>query len=118
MKLQTRLTALVSTIIILVSTALGLFTIESTKSIQIQRLDDRLNIAITELANTKDDPLSVATLLADQSELKFSVAYISAERDLTTINDSPADLSKTPSDIEITKALNKPISLDQSSGSE
>ena len=116
MKLQTRLSALVSTIIILVSTALGLFTIESTKSIQIQRLDDRLNIAITELANTKDDPLSVATLLADQSELKFSVAYISAERDLTTINDSPADLSKTPSDIEITKALNKPISLDQSSG--
>jgi two-component system OmpR family sensor kinase len=116
MRLQTRLTALVSTIIILVSTALGLFTIESTKSIQIQRLDDRLNLVVTELANTKDDPLSVATLLADQSELKFSVAYISAERDLTTINESPADLTKTPSEIEITKALIKPITLDQSSG--
>jgi len=116
MKLQTRLTVLVSTIIILVSTALGLFTIESTKSIQIQRLDDRLNLAVTELANTKDDPLSVATLLADQSELKFSVAYISAERDLTTINESPADLSNTPTDIEIIKALSKPITLDQNSG--
>lgn len=116
MKLQTRLASLVSAIIILVSTALGLFTIESTKSIQIQRLDDRLNLAVTELTNTKDDPLSVATLLADQSELKFSVAYISAERDLTTINESPADLSKTPSDIEITEALSNPITLDQSSG--
>jgi two-component system OmpR family sensor kinase len=116
MKLQTRLTALVSTIIILVSTALGLFTIESTKSIQIQRLDDRLNLAVTELANTKDDPLSLATLLADQSEFNFSVAYISAERDLTTIYESPADLSNTPSDIEITKALSRPITLDQNSG--
>lgn len=116
MKLQTRLTALVSTIIILVSTALGLFTIESTKSIQIQSLDDRLNLAISELTNTKDDPLSVATLLADQSELKFSVAYISAERDLTTINESPADLTSTPSNIELKNALLKPISLNQSAG--
>lgn len=116
MKLQTRLFSLVAIIIILVTSALGIFTIESTNSIQIQRLDDRLNLAIDELIDTKDDPLSVATLLADQSELKFSVAYISAERDLTTINESPADLLNTPSDKEINEALNKAITLDQNSG--
>ena len=115
MKLQTRLTALVSFLILIVASSIGFFAIKTTERIQYQRLDDRLSITATELQNTKDDPLTLASLLSDESNLKFSVAYLSAERDLTTINETSADLQKAPSEAELKIALNKSINLSDES---
>ena len=115
MKLQTRLTALVSFLVFVVAVSIGLFAIKTTEKIQYQRLDDRLNITVSEIKNTKDDPLSLASLLSDESSNKFSVAYISAERDLTTINESNADLLQTPSESRIKNSLTKAINLPENS---
>jgi hypothetical protein len=77
MKLQTRLIALVSTIIGLISTAIGLFAITITERNEIGRVDTVLSSSINQLINSKDDPLSLALLLADQSDQKFTVSYLS-----------------------------------------
>ena len=116
MKLQTRLTFLVTVIIVIVSTSFGLFALQINQSTQIQRLDDRLNLATSELSKSTEDPLSVATLLSDESDLKFSVAYVSEERDLITIYESSANLSKLPEEKDLIQSQVKPITLNQSGG--
>ena len=111
MKLQTRLTALVSTIIILISTAIGLFAITITERNEIGRVDTVLGSSVNQLINTKDDPLSLALLLADQSDQKFTVSYVSAERDITSLNQSAGDLLIVPTNHELTDSLSRGISV-------
>ena len=72
MKLQTRLTALVSTIIIVISAAIGLFAIVITERNEIGRIDTILTNSVNQLIDSDDDPLSLALLLADQSDQKFT----------------------------------------------
>ena len=111
MKLQTRLTALVSAIIILISAAIGLFAISITENNEVGRVDSILNSAVNQLVTTQDDPLSLALLLADQSDLKFTVSYISAAREITALNQSSGDLLGTPGDEDLSAALSEGITL-------
>ena len=111
MKLQTRLTALVSAIIILISAAIGLFAISITESNEIGRVDSILNSAVNQLANTQDDPLSLALLLADQSDLKFTVSYVSAAREITALNQSSGDLLGVPVNQDLSAALSEGFTL-------
>jgi signal transduction histidine kinase len=111
MKLQTRLTALVSAIIILISAAIGLFAISITENNEVGRVDSILNSAVNQLAITQDDPLSLALLLADQSDLKFTVSYISAAREITALNQSSGDLLGVPGDQDLSAALSEGITL-------
>ena len=111
MRLQTRLTALVSAIIILISAAIGLFAISITENNEVGRVDSILNSAVNQLAITQDDPLSLALLLADQSDLKFTVSYISAAREITALNQSSGDLLGTPGDEDLSAALSEGITL-------
>jgi signal transduction histidine kinase len=112
MKLQTRLTALVSAIIIFVSAAIGLFAISITENNEVGRVDSILTSAVNQLVDTQDDPLSLALLLAEQSDLKFSVTYISAAREITSLNQSAGDLRVTPNDQNLNKALAAGITLE------
>lgn len=111
MKLQTRLTALVSAIIILISAAIGLFAISITENNEVGRVDSILNSAVNQLVITQDDPLSLALLLADQSDLKFTVSYISAAREITALNQSSGDLPEVPVDQDLSAALSEGITL-------
>jgi signal transduction histidine kinase len=111
MKLQTRLTALVSAIIILISAAIGLFAISITENNEVGRVDSILNSAVNQLGITQDDPLSLALLLADQSDLKFTVSYISAAREITALNQSSGDLLGVPGDQDLSAALSEGITL-------
>ena len=111
MKLQTRLTALVSAIIILISAAIGLFAISITENNEVGRVDSILNSAVNQLAITQDDPLSLALLLADQSDLKFTVSYISAAREITALNQSSGDLLSVPGNQDLSAALSTGITL-------
>ena len=111
MKLQTRLTALVSAIIILISAAIGLFAISITESNEIGRVDSILTSAVNQLADTQDDPLSLGLLLADQSDLKFTVSYISAAREITSLNQSSGDLLDVPNDQDLSASLSEGVTL-------
>lgn len=112
MKLQSRLTALVSTIIILISIAIGLFAIVITERNEISRVDAILSNSVNQLINSDDDPLSLALFLADQSNQKFTVSFVSSNRDITALNQSSGDLSYVPSDSELRVSLSKGISID------
>ena len=111
MKLQTRLTALVSAIIIFISAAIGLFAISITESNEIGRVDSILSSAVNQLADTQDDPLSLGLLLADQSDLKFTVSYISAAREITSLNQSSGDLLGVPLDQDLYTSLSEGVTL-------
>jgi len=112
MKLQTRLTALVSAIIILISAAIGLFAISITENNEVGRVDSVLTSAVNQLVDTQDDPLSLALLLADQSDLKFTVSYISAVREITSLNQSSGDLEAVPTDRDLLASLSGGVTLD------
>ena len=112
MKLQSRLTALVSTIIVLISIAIGLFAIVITERNEISRVDAILSNSVNQLINSDDDPLSLALFLADQSNQKFTVSFVSSNRDITALNQSSGDLSNVPSDSELRASLSKGISID------
>ena len=112
MKLQTRLTALVSAIIILISAAIGLFAISITENNEVGRVDSILASAVNQLVDTQDDPLSLALLLADQSDLKFTVSYISAARELTSLNQSSGDLQVTPTDQDLLESLSEGVIIE------
>lgn len=112
MKLQTRLTALVSAIIILISAAIGLFAISITENNEVGRVDSILASAVNQLADTRDDPLSLALFLADQSDLKFTVSYISAARELTSLNQSSGDLLVAPINQDLLASLSEGVTLD------
>ena len=112
MKLQTRLTALVSAIIILISAAIGLFAISITENNEVGRVDSILASAVNQLVDTQDDPLSLALLLADQSDLKFTVSYISAAREITALNQSSGDLDGVPTDQDLSAAIAEGLTLD------
>ena len=112
MKLQTRLTALVSAIIIAISAAIGLFAISITENNEVGRVDSILASAVNQLVETQDDPLSLALLLADQSDLKFTVSYISAARELTSLNQSSGDLQVTPTDQDLLESLSEGVIIE------
>jgi len=112
MKLQTRLTALVSAIIILISAAIGLFAISITENNEVGRVDSVLTSAVNQLVDSQDDPLSLALLLADQSDLKFTVSYISAVREITSLNQSSGDLDAVPTDRDLLASLSGGVTLD------
>ena len=111
MKLQTRLTALVSAIIILISAAIGLFAISITENNEVGRVDSILASAVNQLVDTQDDPLSLALLLADQSDLRFTVSYISAAREITSLNQSSGDLQGVPNDQDLSAAIAEGLTL-------
>jgi signal transduction histidine kinase len=111
MRLQTRLTALVSAIIILISAAIGLFAISITENNEVGRVDSILNSAVNQLVDTQDDPLSLALLLADQSDLKFTVSFISAAREITSLNQSSGDLLGVPREQDLSASLSEGVTL-------
>ena len=111
MKLQTRLTALVSTIIILISAAIGLFAIVITERNEIGRVETILSNAVNQLIDSDDDPLSLALLLADQSDQKFTVSFVSKVRDITSLNQSSGDLTVVPTNSELSDSLAAGISV-------
>jgi signal transduction histidine kinase len=112
MKLQTRLSLLVSLIILATSTAIGFFATTTSYNSQLMILDSTISLAVDELTNSDDDPLSLATYLADQSSQKFSVDYITTDRDLIPLYDSSIELREVPNDELLLEATRAAITID------
>ena len=65
------------------------------------------------MKNSQEDSLLLATYLADESDLNFSVSYVSAEGSLISLNDNELELIETPSIKQIRSSLNSAITIDQ-----
>ena len=113
MKLQTRLSFLVSLIILATSTAIGFFAITTSYNSQLRLLDIAISSAVDELANSDDDPLSLATYLADQSGQKFSVDYITEDRDLIPLYESNIELREVPDDLLLQESTKTGTTIDE-----
>jgi two-component system OmpR family sensor kinase len=113
MKLQTRLSLLVSLIILTTSTAIGFFAITTSYNSQLKILDTAISLTVDELTNSEDDPLSLATYLADQSSQKFSVDYITQDRDLIPLYESNIELLEVPSDELLSEATKTGTTIDE-----
>ena len=113
MKLQTRLSLLVSLIILTTSTAIGFFAITTSYNSQLKILDTAISLTVDELTNSEDDPLSLATYLADQSSQKFSVDYITQDRDLIPLYESNIELREVPSDELLSEATKTGTTIDE-----
>ena len=113
MKLQTRLSLLVSVIILITSASIGYFALSTSYSGQLKILDSTISEVVKELSNSSDDPLSLSTYLADQSDQKFSVDYAIQDLDLIPLYESNIQLTKKPSKDQLIRAIEKPISIDE-----
>lgn len=113
MKLQTRLSLLISIIILATSTAIGFFAISTSYNSQLKILDSTISLAVDELTNSDDDPLSLATYLADQSGQKFSVDYITEDRDLIPLYESNIELREVPSNELLSEATKTGTTIDE-----
>lgn len=116
MTLQTRLIALVTLIITLTSTFLGVFAVQRVNQIAIKELDVNLNNIVDQVASSTEDEFAVATFLWDQNEKKFSITYLTVDEDLTTIAESQANLTNKPTSIQLIQAVKAPITLEQNGG--
>lgn len=114
MRLQTRLSLVITSLILLTATAIGCFAIATSYSSQLNSSDQIIEGVIEELSTSNDNPLSLSTYLADISNLKFSVAYITEEYDLIPLHDGDSEISNSPKRPVVESALNKALNLDQS----
>lgn len=114
MKLQTRLSLVITSLILLTATAIGSFAIASSHSSQLNSSDQIIEGVIEELSTSNDNPLSLSTYLADISNLNFSVAYITEEYDLIPLHDGDSEILNSPKRAVIESALSKALTLDQS----
>lgn len=114
MRLQTRLSLVITSLILLTATAIGCFAIATSYSSQLNSSDQIIEGVIEELSTSNDNPLSLSTYLADISNLKFSVAYITEEYDLIPLHDGDSEISNSPKRTVVESALNKALNLDQS----
>lgn len=114
MRLQTRLSLVITSLILLTATAIGCFAIATSYSSQLNSSDQIIEGVIEELSSSNDNPLSLSTYLADISNLKFSVAYITEEYDLIPLHDGDSEISNSPKRTVVESALNKALNLDQS----
>ncbi|MEY3454741.1 MAG: hypothetical protein RLZZ147_866 [Actinomycetota bacterium] len=99
MKLQTRLSLI------------GYFALSTSYRGQLKILDSTVSEVVKELSNSSDDPLSLSTYLADQSNQKFSVDYTFKDLDLIPLYESNIQLTNKPSEDQLNGALEQPISI-------
>jgi signal transduction histidine kinase len=104
----------ITSLILLTATAIGCFAIATSYSSQLNSSDQIIEGVIEELSTSNDNPLSLSTYLADISNLKFSVAYITEEYDLIPLHDGDSEISNSPKRAVVESALNKALNLDQS----
>lgn len=96
MKLSIRLGALVSILIFVSTSSVGLFSINSSFNNQIELKDKIVADVIDKVSKSSEDPLSISTYLAEDSSLNISVAYITPEKTFISLHTSEYELEELP----------------------
>ena len=109
MKLNIRLGALVSILIFISTSSVGLFSINSSFNNQLKLKDKIVEDVIDKVSKSAEDPLSISTYLAEDSNLNISVAYVTPEKAFISLHTSEYQLEELP---------NKNILISASSNSQ
>lgn len=104
MRLVLRVTAAIFIFITISSTAIGYFAISKYHSSQIHLVDASLNSKIKALKATKEDPLTVATYLAQVSAIPVTVEYLEQDGTATELTESGPAIEKVPDKAILLKA--------------
>lgn len=111
MRLQLRLSLLVSALIIIVSTSIGSFAVSTAYNQQVTTYDAKISESIAQLRATSEDPLSYATFLVDQSDFKFSLALVTDEGELVVIEEGASAILDSISRKQLRQAVTQPVNI-------
>ena len=114
MKLQARLGLLVSVVVVSVSSSIGIFAVTQSYFQQLEFNDTKIEEVITQLSNSKEDPLSLASFLADQSSFPFSLSLINESGEIVVIDEGAGEIVNLPSQLELARATAKPVNVGES----
>jgi two-component system OmpR family sensor kinase len=111
MNLQIRVVLLLSGIVTLVSASIGTFALSQSYQNQLAFNDSKIENVILQLKQTSEDPLSLATFVADQSDFLFSLSLVTQERQVVVLIDNAGELSEKPKSNLLKVASDRPTNF-------
>lgn len=111
MNLQSRLSLLLSSVVILVSVAIGAFALSQSYRQQLTLNDSKIENVILQLSRSQEDPLSLASFLADQSGFTFSLSLITEDLQSVTVSDGAGEITGALNSDFLERAKERPINL-------
>ena len=111
MNLQIRLILFLSSIVTLVSASIGTFAVTRSYQQQIAFNDSKIESVILQLKQSSEDPLTLATFIADQSDFPFSLSLVTKERQVVVVIDNAGELSERPESNLLKRGSDKPINF-------
>jgi len=106
MKLQTRLTVTVSTIVVICSISIGSFSILTNYRSQLNLISKKVESIQAEVAKNTDDPLSQGLLLANESEIPVAITFL-FDNKLVNVKETTGSFKNIPSDSKLKQAQTK-----------
>jgi two-component system, OmpR family, sensor kinase len=106
MKLQTRLTVTVSTIVVICSISIGSFSILTNYRSQLNLISKKVESIQAEVAKNTDDPLSQGLLLANESEIPVAITFL-FDNKLVNVKETTGSFKNIPSDSKLKQAQSK-----------
>ena len=111
MRLATRLSIVVSVLLIAVSTISGAFAIYTNQSAQVSTYDEVLKLAVSEIKSSDEDPFSYSLVVAENSTIPMTLAYITNSESLSYLTENAGTLEVKPSMQRIKAGEQSPIKL-------
>lgn len=113
MKLHIRLGLFVSFLILIISTSIGIFSINSSYRNQLAILDKNISDVINKVSKSQENPLSLSTYLADESSLNFSLAYITPDLDFISLYEGEYQINNLARNDILNNSTKEAITVDQ-----
>ena len=107
MNLQIRLILFLSIVVTLVSASIGTFAVTQSYKQQLALNDSKIENVILQIKQSSEDPLTLASFIADQSDFLFSLSLVTEEREVVVVNDKAGEISKKPGSSLLRRALDK-----------
>lgn len=98
----------------LVSASIGTFAVSQSYQQQLSLNDIKIENVILQLKQSSEDPLTVATFIADQSDFPFSLSLITEDLQVVVVIDKSGEISDSVDLNFLERASDKPINLGES----
>lgn len=114
MKLSTRLSLVVASLVTVLSTSIGAFALIDSNNSEMKTYTSLLNKAAVDTLNSHDDPYSFAIALSDASPLPLSVAVATESPKLSYLVENESSISARPTTAEIETSMLKQVLVEKS----
>jgi len=94
MNLQIRLILFLSIVVTLVSASIGTFAVTQSHKQQLALNDSKIENVIIQIKQSSEDPLTLASFIADQSDFLFSLSLVTQEREVVVVIDKAGEISE------------------------